>query len=221
MVVAPNKYHVPPTALIPNSPYPLLHYPGLLSDRCAASPNAAAVHCHGLLSANGWQTQWAVRYGATQTSHYHSGTHECMVVLSGAATIRFGVADTVADLELSTNGPGREAGGIEIRAEAGDVFVLPAGLAHKTFHPVPEASLAILTPSDGHSFDGKSAEDTLATIDVSGFTMMGAYPVGSRAWDFAKGGDHVGSFEKVWAVAKPTKDPMLGEAEEGLKGAWV
>jgi uncharacterized protein YjlB len=227
-MVEVKKYHLPPTPLIPNSPHPLLHYPGLLlPDSSSPNPSDIALKAHDLFTSNGWQTQWIFRYGATQSSHYHSGVHECMAVLTGHARIRFGVADTAADMEENTHGHGREDGGIELDARAGDVFILPAGTAHKTFDTAPSAEFKLLTPGDGHHVlaegvgggDGKVRE-TLAGVKLDGFTMVGAYPRGGGEWDFAKGGENQGEYRKVWAVPKPERDPVLGTAEEGLCGQW-
>lgn len=216
-MVQVKKYHLPPTDLIPNSPHPILHYPRLLDPATAGSP----ARVWDLFTSNGWQTQWVYRYGSTQASHYHSRAHEAMTVLSGSATLRFGVADTDPDPERNTHGPAREAGGVEVRAEAGDVFVLPAGIAHKTFDTRPEASFALLTGGDGHAVEAEDDRAALAELEVSGFTMMGAYPVDGGAWDFAVGGDtSQEEYEKVWSVSKPGKDPVLGMAEEGLCGQW-
>ena len=215
-MVEVKKYHLPPTALIPNSPQPLLHYPGLLAEKA----DCVAEKVYDLFSGNGWQTQWIFRYGATQTSHYHSQAHECMAVLSGTATIRFGVADTDSDLEESTHGSGKEKGGIEVEAKTGDVFVLPAGTAHKTFDTSPAAKFTLLTPGDAHSIAAEDVRDTLAKTELSGFTMIGAYPRNGGAWDFAKGGENDGGYEKVWAVSKPEMDPVLGRAKAGLCGQW-
>ncbi|KAL9617198.1 MAG: hypothetical protein Q9160_008003 [Pyrenula sp. 1 TL-2023] len=214
-MVEVKKYRLSPTALIPNSPNPLLHYPGLLADK--AECNASKVQ--DIFSSNGWQVQWIWRYGPTQTSHYHSQAHECMVVLSGSATVRFGAADTSSDLETSTYGSGKEDGGVELHAEAGDVFVIPAGVSHKTFDTVPAAELKLLTPGDGHGIDAEDSKQALKDIEISGFTMIGAYPRGG-VWDFAVGGDHSGEFDKVWNVPKPENDPVLGRAENGLCGLW-
>lgn len=52
-----------------------------------------------------------------------------MVALSGSATIYFGVADIDADFESNIYGTGKETGGIELRANAGDVFLVLAGVA--------------------------------------------------------------------------------------------
>lgn len=214
-MVEVRSYKLPPTKLIPNSPQPLLHYPGLLRKEAGYSP----ANIHDLLTSNGWQTQWIFRYGHTQESHYHSAAHEAMVVLSGTATIRFGVADTVSDLEENTHGQGKELGGIEVRAKAGDVFVLPAGLAHKTYDTSPADSFRLLTPGEGRGLAAKDARKALDDIQLSGFTMMGAYPRGSH-WDFAVGTEDHGQFEDIWSIPKPQKDPVLGLSPEGLCGKW-
>ncbi|ROW11320.1 hypothetical protein VMCG_01381 [Cytospora schulzeri] len=211
-----KKYNLPPTALIPNSPLPLLHYPNFLSSPSSRDPTKV----HEIFSHNGWQVQWIYRYGPTQQSHYHSAAHECMAVLSGEATIRFGAADEPgADLEESTHGRGKEDGGVEVKARAGDVFVLPAGVAHKTFDTEPVADFQLLTPGDGHHVAGKDVAKSLQGVELSGFTMMGAYPEGGR-WDFAVGGEHKDRYEEVWNVPKPGRDPVLGLDPAGLTGLW-
>lgn len=214
-MVEVRKYQLPPTKLIPNSPRPLLHYPGFLSNK----EEITAAKVHDLYSNNGWQTQWIFRYGPTQTSHYHSQAHECMTVLTGEATIRFGVADTSDDLDESTHGSGQENGGIELHAKAGDVFVLPAGTAHKTFDTTP-GTFALLTPGDGHGIAAEDARQALSNIELTGFTMIGSYPRNGGGWDFAKGGENEGEYEKVWAVPMPEHDPVMGDAQDGLLQTW-
>lgn len=224
-MVKVKTYQLPPTKLMPNSPHPLLHYPGLLRSKTTATAGSSYIppeQVHDLYASNGWKTQWIFRYGHTQDSHYHSQAHECMCVLTGSARIRFGVADTSQDLNASTHGDAKEGGGVEIDATAGDVFVIPAGVAHKTFNTLPEAEFKLLTPGGAHQIGeaGDDARGILERIELDGFTMIGAYPEGSGKWDFALGGEHVGGFEKVWNVPKPKKDPILGTAEEGLVGMW-
>ena len=142
-----------------------------------------------------------------------------MTILSGSATIRFGVADTSPDLEESTHGNAREPGGVEIHGKAGDVFILPAGTAHKTYDTTPAAEFKLLTPGNGHFIDANDAREALKNVQLDGFTMIGSYPQGG-VWDFAKGGENSGEYEKVWNVPKPARDPVLGDAEEGLCGHW-
>lgn len=212
-MVKVKAYNLPPTALIPNSPYPLLHYPGLLKE---VDCNPPAVH--DLFASNDWQIHWIFRYGPTQQSHYHSKAHECMAVLTGTATIRFGVADTSDDLEASTHGGQKEDGGIEVKAEAGDVFIIPAGVAHKTFDTTP-AEFALLTPGKGQGIEAEDERKALSEIKLSGFTMMGAYPKGSN-WDFAVGKRDSEHFKEVWSVPTPSLDPVTGKSSEGIRGLW-
>ena len=196
-MVEVKTYHLPPTALIPNSPHPLLHYPGVL----LSSPDTmTAPTVHDRFTSNGWRTQWIFRYGSTQRSHYHSATHECMAVLSGSATIRFGVADTTDDMDANTTGGAWEQGGVEVQANAGDVFILPAGTAHKTYETRPEAEFKLLTPGDGHRIDASQQDGdvrrALEELRLDGFTMIGAYPMTNDGeWDFAKGGESEGEYE--------------------------
>ena len=210
-----KSYKLPPTKLIPNSPYPLLHYPGLLNEK--ADCNAGKVY--DLFTGNGWQPQWIYRYGPTQVSHYHSHAHECMAVLTGEATIRFGVADTSDDLDASTNGSAYEDGGVMLEAKAGDVFLIPAGVSHKTHRTTPAAEFKLMTPGDGHHIAADDPRKALSEIELSGFMMLGAYPKGS-AWDSCSGGEHTDQMQSVWEVPKPQLDPVLGDSQEGIRGLW-
>ncbi|OAL45945.1 hypothetical protein IQ07DRAFT_575785 [Pyrenochaeta sp. DS3sAY3a] len=228
-----KSYTLPPTPLIPNSPHPLLHYPALLHD-LVSSPTFSTPQIFDLFASNGWQTQWIAKYGPDIQAHYHSTTHECMAVISGSgATIRFGVADDAAwehgKFEHGERAQG-EVGGIDIEARLGDVFIIPAGVAHKTFSPVPRSSdLTFHQPPDiaaGQASSATSAEDAarhrafFAKVPVKGeFMMMGAYPVGG-VWDFAVGGEHRGREGEVWGVRGPRADPVLGGSGEGVCGLW-
>ncbi|KAK2801878.1 hypothetical protein FQN51_005027 [Onygenales sp. PD_10] len=209
-----HKYHLPPTPLIPNFPRPLLHYKNILPR------NTTTSHCNpaevwALFTKNGWNVQWIFRYGHTQLSHYHSQAHECMAVLSGTASIRFGVADTSPDLDENTHGSAWEDGGVVLQARAGDVFVIPAGVAHKTHNCKPEAEFKLLSPGSGRGIEAEDPERVLSEIELEGFTMLGAYSGGS--WDFVESG---GIYEKPWAVPKPRLDPVFGRGERGLCKEW-
>lgn len=214
MVVEVRKYHLFPTNLIPNSPRPLLHYKRVLS------PKPGLQYCDAgefwdMVSRNEWNVQWIFRYSNTQVSHYHSKAHECMAVLSGTATIRFGVADTSSDMEENTYGSAWEQGGVTLEAEPGDVFIIPAGVAHKTHNTRPKAEFALMSPGDGHGIEAEDPKKALSEIELDGFTMMGAYNGGE--WDFVATG---GNFEQVWAVPKPKLDPVFGSQEQGLCRTW-
>lgn len=138
-----------------------------------------------------------------------------MAVLSGTATIRFGVGDTSEDLQENTYGSAWEEGGILLEAEAGDVFVIPAGVAHKTHNTKPAAEFKLLSPGVGHGIEADDPKKALSEIELDGYTMMGAYNGGE--WDFVKSG---GDYGKSWKVPKPERDPVFGEADEGLVKTW-
>ncbi|KAF2714079.1 hypothetical protein K504DRAFT_425240 [Pleomassaria siparia CBS 279.74] len=217
-MVQVKTYHLAPTGLIPNSPYVLIHYPRLLLDE-VKRPGFNASKVSDVFLSNGWPVQWVAKYGLTQASHYHSAAHECMAVISGqGATIRFGVADTTSDEEDNTYGHGYEDGGVEVQAELGDVFIIPAGVAHKTHDPKPEGAVFAF-----HDATAKEVDDVskfLEQIELAGeFMMIGGYPTGG-VWDFAVGGNDKGRYENVWAVKKPERDPVLGTSKEGLCGLW-
>jgi uncharacterized protein YjlB len=209
-----KQYHLFPTGLIPNSPRPLLHYKKVFTKRPITS-HCDPVEVWKLFTQNEWDVQWIFRYGPTQLSHYHSKAHECMAVLSGTAKIRFGVADTSPDMHENTYGSAWEDGGVVLQAEAGDVFVIPAGVAHKTHDTKPDAAFALLSPGTGHGIKAADPVADLSKVELDGFTMMGAYSGGE--WDFVAAG---GDFEKVWSVPKPTRDPVFGASENGLRGRW-
>ena len=144
-----------------------------------------------------------------------------MAVLSGSATIRFGVADLLEHEDQDIEEARKEPGGVLVHAEAGDVFVIPAGVAHKTHETVPRAEFALLTPGDGHGIEAEDRRGVLESIEFGGFTMMGAYPEEGSEWDFAVG-ERVdgGCAPKSWRVPVPRRDPVLGMAEEGICGLW-
>lgn len=143
-----------------------------------------------------------------------------MTVLSGTATIRFGVADTDPNLDRNTWAGAREDGGVEIDAQSGDVFVIPAGVAHKTYNTTPAAPFALLTPGKGRGVQALNVGEALSKVELTGFTMMGAYPDNRGEWDFMVGGEDAARFKAIWDVAKPEKDPVLGNAPGGLVGLW-
>lgn len=209
-----RKYHLFPTDLVPNSPRPLLQYKNVLTKRPDTS-HGDPTEVWDLFTKNEWKVSWIFRYGATQLSHFHSQAHECMAVLSGTATIRFGVADTSEDMKENTYGSAWEEGGIELQAEAGDVFVIPAGVAHKTYNVKPDDGFKLLSPGGAHGIEADDPRKALSEIKLSGYTMMGAYNGGD--WDFVQSG---GDFEKSWSVPKPKYDPVFGQSDKGLFKTW-
>jgi uncharacterized protein YjlB len=89
----------------PNSRLPLVLY-------IDAVPEATADGLEGLFSRNGWPPAW--RASVFPYQHYHSRSHECLGVAQGRARLQFG-------------GPAGQA----FEVKAGDVVVIPAGVAHQ------------------------------------------------------------------------------------------
>lgn len=107
-----SKHFIPSHGRLPNSN--ILNKPLLIYHSVFAKPSVSAIESH-LISAGVVTPQW--RYGMYPTTHFHSTTHEVLCVSSGKARLCFG----------GENNPER----VEPTVEAGDVMVLPAGMAHR------------------------------------------------------------------------------------------
>ena len=146
------------TAEFPNSRLPALVYAGVLSGGDMASGFEA------LFEQNGWTGSW--RNGLYRTHHYHSTAHEVLGVYRGSVKVRLG---------------GPEGPVIELRA--GDVAVIPAGVAHK---------------NEAQSDD---------------FAVVGAYPAGTSAdLQYGKPAERPRTDRNVAAVPLPVSDPVSGKA---------
>lgn len=144
----------------PNSRFPVLVYPAAvpLTGRDPASGFEA------LFDRNGWGgASW--RNGLFQVHHYHSTAHEVLGVYSGQVRVQLG-------------GPQGKA----LDVHAGDVVVIPAGVAHKNL--------------------GASAD----------FRVVGAYPAGtSPDLNYGKRGERPQTDRNIARVAVPGADPVEGK----------
>jgi uncharacterized protein YjlB len=93
--------------IVPNNPLPLVLYRGALG-----SDGDLAARCEQMFNAHGWPNPW--RNGIYSHHHYHSTAHEVLGIARGSARVRLG-GENGASVEL----------------HAGDVVVIPAGVAHK------------------------------------------------------------------------------------------
>lgn len=97
--------HLAPSGAMPNHP----RWPALLYRRVLAEPDAERFERR--FAANGWPPQW--RDGIYPFHHYHTLGHEVLGCARGAARVMLGGPD-----------------GTEVRIEAGDAVLLPAGTGH-------------------------------------------------------------------------------------------
>lgn len=102
-ILRKNKY-------FPNSRLPVLIYRKALD--LPRQRNKSADISQQIFLRNGWSNSW--RNGIYDFHHYHSTTHESMVVCMGWAQVMLG-------------GPN----GKKIKLEQGDVIILLAGVGHK------------------------------------------------------------------------------------------
>jgi uncharacterized protein YjlB len=151
----PEKLLFADDGVFPNSGLPVLIYRGVL-----ATPDAAAFE--RMFEANGWSSSW--RNGLYSVHHYHSTAHEVLGLYGGRVNARLG---------------GER--GRSVTLAAGDVIVIPAGVAHKN--------------------DGASAD----------FRVVGAYPVGtSPDMQYGKPGERPGTDRNITRVGLPAGDPVRG-----------
>jgi uncharacterized protein YjlB len=148
----------------PNSAFPLLVYRRALPPDPAAMERAFAAH--------GWSNAWCD--GIFRYHHFHSIAHEVLGIAAGEARVAFG-------------GPS----GREVSVRAGDVVVIPAGVAHRNM--------------------GGSAD----------LLVVGAYPGGGdydiRRGDPA---EHDAAVRAIAAVPLPDSDPVSGR-DGGLCRLWT
>ena len=103
-----EDYFFADDGVVPNNPrLPLLVYRGALE-----TDGDAAARCVALFDRNGWTGAW--KNGVYAHHHYHSSAHEVLGVAAGWVRVRLG-----------------GEGGQTVELRAGDVVVIPAGLAHK------------------------------------------------------------------------------------------
>jgi uncharacterized protein YjlB len=118
---------------VPNNPrLPLVVYRGVLDTGADAARSCAA-----LFARHGWTGAW--RNGIYAYHHYHSTAHEVLGIVAGSARVRLG----------------GESGRTVVLA-AGDVVVIPAGVAHKCEAASPDLLVVGAYPR-GQSPDSRQA----------------------------------------------------------------
>lgn len=143
---------------VPNNRLPLLFYIGAVN---LEGRDPAALF-EELFQGNDWTGTW--RNGIYTYHHYHSTTHEVIGVYKGSATIQFG---------------GEK--GIKQKITAGDVVIIPAGVAHKNL--------------------GASSD----------FAVVGGYPGGAEwDMNYGRPKERPAADDNIARAAMPKNDPLYG-----------
>jgi uncharacterized protein YjlB len=153
---------VGPDGPFPGSPYPARVYREVLALSTGSTASERAAAFEVLFERHGWPPAW--RAGLYETHHYHSSAHEVLGIFAGWVRARLG-------------GPG----GVLVTLQAGDVVLLPAGVAHCN--------------------EGQSAD----------FRAVGAYPRGSRPdMRYGREKERAIDAVRVAALPAPSPDPVFG-----------
>jgi uncharacterized protein YjlB len=153
---AVEQYRFADDGAMPNNPtLPLLVYRGVLD-----LTGDAAAKCEARFEKHRWSGGW--RAGVYGFHHYHSTAHEVLGVVSGSARVRFGgdAGETVA-------------------VKAGDVVVVPAGVAHKGEGASPDLLIVGAYP-DGRGPDlcrGRASERPRILDNIKRVALPAADPV--------------------------------------------
>lgn len=160
MVADPHAYVLQDSGIFPGSRLPALVY-----ERAVPLPaRDPAAAFEALFARHGWTGSW--RNGIYTFHHYHSVAHEVLGIFTGQVSVQLG-GDK----------------GVTITAKAGDVLVIPAGVAHKNLG---------------------------ATDD---FRCVGAYPEGtSPDMKYGKPGERPAADRAIAQVPLPRTDPVGGAA---------
>jgi uncharacterized protein YjlB len=154
--VQPEKLNFKDDGIFPNSVLLLLLY------RRAITTNAKypASIFEQRFAENDWTNSW--RDGVYSFPHYHSTSHEVLGVYSGTAMLRFG---------------GEHGKNVEVHA--GDVIVIPAGVAHQNVGSSDDFSVVGAYPG-GRRWDllrGLPGERPKADRNIAGLPLPDSDPI--------------------------------------------
>ncbi len=153
---APQTYRFAGDARFPNSALPVLVYADALPADPAAMEQAFA--------RQGWTNSW--RNGIFAYHHFHTTAHEALGIAAGAVRVLFGGPD-----------------GQEVSVQAGDVLVIPAGVAHRNMS------------------------------DSGGLLVVGAYPGGAECDVLRGDPAELAAAQRAIArLPVPDHDPVPGQA---------
>jgi uncharacterized protein YjlB len=149
-ITQPEQFIFKDDGTFPNSRLPLLLYRRSLT---ADGKDPASIF-EERFAANNWTNSW--RDGVYSFPHYHSTSHEVLGVYGGSATLRLG---------------GKHGNTFELTA--GDVIVIPAGVAHQNLDASPDFGVVGAYPG-GRQWDllrGLPGERPKADRNIAGLPL--------------------------------------------------
>ena len=154
--VQPEKFSFKDDGIFPNSPLPLVCYRQAITTG-AGDP---ATIFEERFAEHDWTNSW--RNGIYSFPHYHSTSHEVLGVYSGVATLRLG---------------GEHGKNVEV--VAGDVVIIPAGVAHQNLSSSDDFGVVGAYPG-GHDWDllrGLPGERPKADRNIAALPMPDNDPI--------------------------------------------
>ena len=154
--VQPKQLTFKDDGIFPNNPLPLLFYWHAIATD-AKDPASVFEKC---FVENDWTNSW--RDGVYSFPHYHSTSHEVLGVYSGAVNLRLG---------------GEHGKNVEV--QAGDVIVIPAGVAHQNVGASDDLGVVGAYP-EGRDWDllrGLPGERPKADHNIAALPMPDNDPV--------------------------------------------
>ena len=155
-MILPYQYVIKDNGLFPGNDLPVLHYkkalqiPRFFPGRFARK----------ILERHGWTNTW--RDGIFTYDHYHSNTHEVMVVIKGHTVLLLGGEN-----------------GTQLSLQKGDVIVLPAGVAHRNRGKLKDV-ICVGGYPEGKNFDmnyGKQGERPATDNNISSLPLPAMGPL--------------------------------------------
>ncbi|KAM0415850.1 hypothetical protein ACHAPT_013210 [Fusarium lateritium] len=172
MSANPETYFIKPTTHCPNNVLPVLVYRGVLPKPHDETSTTMLLESHGWTKKGTW--------GTIAVKHFHPNTHECYGVFQGDSELIFGAG-----------GGDDEDAGVKCHVRAGDVVVVPAGVAHASVEREEK---------------GKDESEK--------YRYIGVYPDGSPKWRSELGKTPLGEgrelFDEIGGVPMPREDPVRG-----------
>jgi uncharacterized protein YjlB len=168
--VEPEQFGFKDNGIFPNSVLPVLVYRQAFTNN--TGDRASVIEQR--FAENNWTNSW--RNGVYSFAHYHSTTHEVLGVFDGTATLQLG---------------GEHGKNVDVHA--GDVIVIPAGVAHQNIGASDDFAVVGAYP-DGREWDllrGQPGERPKADQNIAALPIPDNDPIYGadgplpRLWKFA------------------------------------